>query len=375
MPQQPVRRFRPRQRRCSQAVSDQRAEYEELFRGAGLPLFIEDRSARTDVWTRALPILATVFWLELFGAINLEWSRWANLAAFAAGIAIACGAWALSNRLRGRSPFARPNDIGAWELAGFVLVPALLPAVLNGQTTSAWVTAVGNLLLLGLVYAVIALGLLSILRWTGRHLALQLAGSFSLFARALPLLLLFNLVLVLTTEVWQVFADMGAAQLAATLSLLIVAGVAFLIVQIPREVRTMAAEAGDGTPLDLRERANVGLVMFVAQSVQALVVTVAVWVFFVVFGFIALDQGVVNSWLGHDTQSLMSVTFAGEQLVLSEQLLRVATAIAAFSGLYYVIAVLTESTYRSQFLSDVTSDMREIFAARAQYRRIVASAS
>ena len=42
-------------------------------------------------------------------------------------------------------------------------------------------------------------------------------------------------------------------------------------------------------------------------------------------------------------------------------------AIAAFSGLYYAIAVLTDSTYREEFLNEVTDEMRATFVARAEY--------
>jgi hypothetical protein len=348
---------------------ERRGDIEAIFRRAGLPLFIEDRSAKRDVWTRAMPLLVLVFWLEMFGAVDLSWSAAANVAAVLGGIAILGTAWIVANLARGRRPLQRPNDIGAWELAGFVVIPALLPAVINGQTTSSLVTLLVNLALLGLIYGVIALGLVSILRWSGRHLAQQLAGALMLFARAIPLLLLFNLVLILTTEFWQVFADMRDAQMIATIVLLLAAAAAFVVAQLPREVRKIEADVGQATALESRQLANVGLVMFVAQAVQALVVTAAVWLFFVVFGFIAIDQAVMREWLGHGVESLFEFNLGGQQLVLSTELLRVATAIAAFSGLYYAIAVLIDTTYRSQFLDGVTREMREVFSLRERYLR------
>ena len=42
---------------------------------------------------------------------------------------------------------------------------------------------------------------------------------------------------------------------------------------------------------------------------------------------------------------------------------------AAFSGLYYAIAVLTDSVYRAEFLSELEGTMRETFRARAEYLR------
>ncbi len=42
-------------------------------------------------------------------------------------------------------------------------------------------------------------------------------------------------------------------------------------------------------------------------------------------------------------------------------------AIAALSGLYYAIAVLTDATYREEFLEEITVEMRATFAARVEY--------
>jgi hypothetical protein len=144
---------------------DELAGYERGFRRAGLPLLIEDYSAREDVFTRAVPLLSLVFVAEVLGAIDLDWSLWANLAAVLGGLVFVLLALGLVNRARGRHFFSRPDDVGAPELAAFVIVPALLPLVFGGQWRSALATAAGNLALIGLVYAVVGYGLLEIVRW------------------------------------------------------------------------------------------------------------------------------------------------------------------------------------------------------------------
>jgi hypothetical protein len=98
-----------------------------------------------------------------------------------------------------------------------------------------------------------------------------------------------------------------------------------------------------------------------------LVVALAVFAFFVVFGLLAIDDGVLDAWLGHAGHDLFLVTVAGVDVHPSHELLRVATAIAALSGVYYAIAVLTDPTYREEFLDEVTGDMRLTFAARTEY--------
>jgi hypothetical protein len=134
--------------------------YERRFRQAGLPLLIEDWSAREDALPRAFPLLAFVFLGELLGALNLTWSPLANVGALAAGLGLMLGAVMLTNRLRGRPVTALPRDLGPPELAVFVVLPALLPLLFGGQLTSALVTAGANVVLValaGLYYAIAVL--------------------------------------------------------------------------------------------------------------------------------------------------------------------------------------------------------------------------
>ena len=67
-------------------------------------------------------------------------------------------------------------------------------------------TALANLTLLLLIYAVFGYGLVSIVRWVGRRLWHQLLASFMLLARAVPLLMIFALLAFMSTEMWQVFS-------------------------------------------------------------------------------------------------------------------------------------------------------------------------
>jgi hypothetical protein len=349
---------------------DELEAYERRFRRAGLPMFVAGRTAREEVWTRATPILALVFAVELLGAIDLQWSAAANAGALAGGLAILLGALALINRLRGRPALARPEDVDTPELVGFVVVPALLPLIFGGQTTSALVTALGNLAVLAVLYGVIAYGLLSIVRWAGRRLAGQLAASLLLLARAIPLLMLFSVVLFLTTEMWQVFGEMDDASLVAIAALLVAVGTLFLAARLPREVGALedaVTTSPTAPPLDHRQRLNVGLVMFVSQALQVLVVSLAVGAFFVAFGLLAVDGPLVRTWLGNPADALVDADVLGVHVVLYLELLRVAAAIAAFSGLYYCIAVLTDATYREEFLDDLQVSLRETFHDRARY--------
>jgi hypothetical protein len=353
-------------------VTVERQKYEEQFRRAGLPLLIADRDASKDIWTRAAGLLALIFWIEFLGAVDLTWAWWANALAVIGGLSVLAITWVVANRVRGRTAFERPTDIGKSELAGFVVIPALIPLIFNQQWLSAIVTMAGNLLVLVVIYAVTAFGLIWILRWAGRRLFGQLAGSLALIARALPLLMLFSVVLFMTVEVWQVFADMTRGNLIAIGTLFVLVGALFLFVRLPREVDRIADSVGDDAPpLGRAQRINVGLVLFVSQSLQVLLVTVAVGVFFAAFGTIALSAQLMQNWTGAEIDVIAEWRLIGVDFTLSAQLIVVAGAVAVLSGLYYAIAVFTDGTYREEFLGEVTGEMRKTFEARAEYLKLI----
>jgi hypothetical protein len=350
---------------------NQVADYERRFRRAGLPLFIENYTATEDVFTRAVPVIGFVFIAEMLGAISLNWSPLANVAAALGGLAILLGTYGMLNRARGRRFLAIPDRVGKTELALFVVVPALLPVIFGGQVRSALVTAVGNLLLLGLLYLVIGYGLLSTLRWGSVRLLSQLAMSVATLARAVPLLLLFALVLFMTNEMWQVTSTVTPGVLAVTGALLVGFGTLFLIAELPAEVRSLEREHSAAAPLSSRQRLNVGLLMFTSHALQVLIVSAAMGGFFVLFGAIAIRPEVLHTWIGTNGNELIAFDFLGERARVTEELLRVSGAIAAFSGLYYAIAVLTDATYRAQFLDRLNGELRDTFEQRARYLELV----
>jgi hypothetical protein len=346
-------------------------EYERSFRRAGLPLFIEDRSAYEDVFNRAAPLLALVFLGEMLGAGDLDWPWWQNVLAVAGGLAILLAGFGLINRARGRPFSTVPERLGKTELAGFVLIPALLPLIFGGQVGSAIATAAANLALLGLIYAVGSLGLVSIVRWVLRRLAGQMRTAFTLLARAVPLLAIFVLLSFPTQELWEIFTNPTRGVYAVMISLLAVLAAAFLVVRLPRETRRLENEVGgDSPPLEAPQRVNVGLVMFVSQSVQVLMVSAMICAFLIAFGVLAVDETLRVEWIGTAGDERLAFELFGERVELTDELLRVAAGLAAFSGFYFSIAIFTDSTYRQEFLDEITAEMRESFEQRAEYLRL-----
>ena len=348
-------------------------DLERQFRRAGLPNLIEDYSPSEDVFTRALPVFAFVFFVELLNALNLDYPVWANALFVAGGLAIAIVAFGLANRARGRAFFRAPDRIGAPELAAFVIVPALLPLVFGGQWVSALVTLGVQGLLVVLTYAVIGLGLFSILRWAGAKFFEQLEASLQLLVKAVPLLLFFALIIFFTTEIWQVFTSPEAPRYWTAIVLFILLGLAFLCVRIPATVRDLEQEVGVGDrPLRLRARVNIAAVVLVSQILQVLFVVAAVWLFFVVVGALLITADVRGAWLLVPGDVVFLVPFFGDgDIAVTAQLLRVATGVSTFVGLYYAVQMLVDAAYRDQFIDQMTEQMRETFAARHEYLHLL----
>ena len=367
-------------------------DVERWFRSRGIPHFIDDYSASRDVFTRAVPALTLILVLELVGAMNFEWPWWANLGMAAAGLGALVAGWAVINVVRRRPALERPHRVGPTELAFFVLLVPALDLVAGGQRLTALNTLLGNLALLGLIYLATSYALLPITRWAAGRLWQQLSDVLGLLVRALPLLLLFVTFLFLTAEVWQAAASLDGPFLAVTMALFVLVGVVFVVARIPLEVGTLArfeswadvAALVDGTPaaalrppaaatpagtprLGRRQWGNVGLVVLFTQGLQIAVVSVMIGVFFVGFGLLTVTPMTAASWLGREAHLLVQGELWGRQVALSRELLQVAGFLTAFSGFYFTVYVLTDATYRREFLDEVLSELRQAFAVRAVY--------
>lgn len=372
---------------------------ERWFIERGVPHFIAGYSASRDVFTRTLPILTAIFLLEMLGVLNLEWEPWMNVLAAAGGLAFLVGVWVLANLLRHRRPLSRPEQVGRTELAVFVLAPAVLPLVTDPeQWQSAVTTALANLSLLGIIYLGTSYGLVPMTRWAAIYLARQLGALANLLVRSLPLLLLFVTFLFVNTEVWQVAAHLYGPTLPATLGLFVLVGVLFVVMRLPREVgqlvsfdswqrvveltrgtpaEELSSDAGDASAVRLSRRqwGNVSLVVLVATGVQVVLVSLMIGGFFVLFGMLAIRPDVIESWLASEPHVIATVTLGGTAYRLTEELLRVSSFLAAFSGLYFTVYVLTDAAYRTEFFEEVVGEVRVALAARVVYLAAVDEAA
>ena len=343
-------------------------ELEDGFRRDGLPNLIVDLSAAEDIFTRAIPFLSIVFVIEIVNALDVD-AGWENLLLALGGAAVLFGAFGVLNVVRGRRFLSVPTRVGVPELAAFVVLPALLPVVFSQQFLFGFNTILVNLVIVGLTYVVVGFGLVPIVRWVAMRFFVQLRASVSVLVKAVPLLLFFSLVMFFTTEIWQVFTTSGPATYWTAIGMFVLLGMVFLTVRLPGVVREVQAESlvGD-VPLRRRERLNLAAVALVSEGLQVLFVSAAVWSFYVALGIMLVVVDVREVWLVQPEHVVWTIAWFGERVQVTTELLRVATGVAAFVGLYYAVTILVDPAYRDQFVDVLIKELKSTFERRSESR-------
>ncbi|RHW26912.1 hypothetical protein D0Z08_12025 [Nocardioides immobilis] len=290
------------------------------------------------------------------------------------------------------------------RVAAVVLVAALVGAVVGVVVAVPLSAAAGigaALSAAGVVlasYAVVTLRAWLIVGWAVRRTLRSLGLLVPLVTRALPLLLLFITFLFINAEVWQVSAALDGGVLWVTVLLFAAVAVGFLLTRLPEELDSVDDEVDSrqlldacrGTPLEAAagaiaarvdrvgsvdaevtglQKANLVLVLLVSQTVQVLLLALAVFAFFIVFGVVAMDPEVVGSWTNDGVVHPLTGP-AGDWIGsrLSQELVRVSVFLAAFSGLYFTVYAVTDDAYRRQFFSSVIRELERAVSARVAYR-------
>ncbi len=306
--------------------------------------------------------------------------------------------WFVRNGLPYFVPAERERVRSALRLrkAAPLVVVALLVAVAaavaltmwTDRTSSAPATVTLVAVVAAAVYAVTALRARPILAWALRRTRGSLRQLLPMVTRALPLLLLFITFLFINAEVWQLSANLDGAVLWLTVLMFATIAIGFLLVRLPEEVDRvdddidveLVRRATRGTPIEepVRElfdergedvalqeygdvpgfeRWNLILVLLVTQVAQVLLLSVAVFGFFMVFGGLVMTPEVQAAWTGErEPRANVSV-----------ELVQVATFLAAFSGLYFTVAVMTDETYKAQFFTEVLAELERAVGVRAGY--------
>ena len=371
-------------------TTDDLTELERWFVDRGIPHFIEDYDSSTRVWTRALPFLLVTY---LLAALPIGAETWRDAGIeFAVTITCMVITWVVANIARRRPPFSRPHRIGRVELGVYVFGPTI-GHLLLGEPLDAAIAAGGQVVGLGIAYVVTSYALIPLSTWTLKRSVDSLRIAGAAMARALPLLLLVVTFFFLTAEVWQVFARLRGLPYGLTLLLFLVAGAAFAANRARKELEEGVEVAPEdvpdlvvGTPgerlvtrlddadlgrsrvdLTRRQQINLLLVIVINQVLLAIVVALAIGVFFLVFGFLGIGADVIEAWVLHPATPILTVHVSGRALVLSEELIRVSGFLATFSGFYFGVQSTTDPQLREGLDEFAQDNLRQLFALRRVY--------
>jgi hypothetical protein len=369
---------------------------ERWFVRQGTPTMIAGYGFAGHVLPRMLPVLALVAAASLAWLVPLRsagsW-RWVLLAAV---IVIALIAWvSVSAYLRRRPRFSRPTTIAI--LAAYVAMPVAVPLLqlgIDGTVTPPGGSGVGLLGFLlffaaafGITLLATTYGVGTLLRRALRHAVYDLRNSVRLLGRALPGMLFVTLFLFFTGELWQAMNRLGWERVALVVALFglvtVLAAAARLRDEIGRveqdlsPPRLAAASKGtplarvpfdelaDGplraTPLSGREERNLLLVLATRQLVQAGVVGLALFAFFIVLGLLVVEPDTAEQWIGGPPA--YSVLVPGMPVAM----LRNATLFAAFGSMYFAVTSMSDADHRQQFFAPIIDEIERTLAVRAVY--------
>jgi hypothetical protein len=371
----------------------------------GLPQLIADYRFRSHVLPRMLPFLAGV--VVVSALLSALARARPGIGVLIAGMVVLSGLLAVPvvlARMRRRLPWWSRTGTTI-VLVAYGLTPVVIPLLLLGAygktdtalqigrpgTGTAEVAVVSGLVLvvafaatfvvagLATAYGVVPLAVLAT-----RHALGDMRSSLQLQGRAMPALLFVTFFLFFTGELWQLMNHLAWGRLG--LVLVLFAAVTLLATstrlrgEIDRVEQDLSPErlvaACSGTPLAVLDRAatppspppltarqetNVLLVLATRQLIQAAVVGLGLFAFFVILGLIVVDDTTAAAWIGGPPQRSAWVPF------MPVALFRVAALLAGFGSMYFAITTMTQEGYRHEFFEPVIEDVERALAVRAVY--------
>ncbi len=370
----------------------------------GMPYLIADYRFRSHVLPRMLPFLAAVVVVSL-GLVLF--ARVGPGVGFVVGVVVLLvgliGLPGLLARWGRRMP--RLSGRGATiVLSAYAAAPLLIPLLLIGAygqadralvvgrpgASTAQMVAITGLVLVAAFAAIFAIawfvtayGIVPLAARAIGHATRDMRRGLQLQGRAMPTLLFVTFFLFFTGELWQLMNHLAWGRLV--LVLLLFAAVTVLatgarlrgeIDRVEQDLSAarvaaacagtpLAADAPDSVatppPLTARQETNVLLVLATRQLIQAAVVGLGLFAFFVVLGLIIVDQETASTWIGGAPQHSDWIPF------MPVALFRAAALLAGFGSMYFAITTMTQAEYRREFFEPVVGDVERALAVRAVY--------
>ncbi|WP_157240893.1 hypothetical protein [Catenuloplanes japonicus] len=382
---------------------------ERWFVRRGVPLMIEDYRFRRHVLPRMLPFLAFVsvtslLWLVRRWADQDYW-WWVLAGTLAVGTLVWTGLTAFGRRL----PRFSRKTAGA-ILVCYAVMPVIVPLLeflisrsnsspgvgvgerISEQHTSFAGAVAAFLSIFAVLFAAAWLattyGVVPLVRRGLRHAVHDMRNSVRIQGRALPTLLFVTLFFFFTGELWQATDRLSWSRVWAVVVLLASVTVLATATRLRDEIgrveqelhparlskdcrRTPLAElpmeeiAPDGAlkpvPLKPQQVGNLLLMLATRQLIQATVVGVGLFTFFLMLGWLVVLPETAEQWIGAPPR-LSAATFG-----LPVALLRNALILAAFGSMYFAVTSMSDAEHRRQFFAPILDEVERTLAVRAVY--------
>ncbi|MDX3661030.1 hypothetical protein PV646_27320 [Streptomyces sp. ID05-26A] len=370
---------------------------EQWFVRQGAPTMIEGYGFRSHVLPRMLPALTFVAvgsfaWLVLQQFTGL--SRGLLLGVI---VAVMVSAWVLLSLFVRRMPSFSPR-MTVLVLIVYAVIPVITPLIQyaleirftapdgDAEPEPVWGALAWFVVVFGLAFVATMLattyGLGALLKAAIRHVIADLRNSVHLIGRALPPMLFVTLFLFFTGELWQAMNRLLWPRVSLVVllfaSITVLAAAARLRDEIGRveqdlrpEVLTVACK---GTPLsgveiaeplppkrlNGRQSRNLLVMLAIRQLVQAAVIGLSLFVFFVILGLIVVTPEIAEQWIGSP---------AIESMIpgVPSAMLRNATLFAAFGSMYFSVISMSDAEHRRQFFAPVIEKVERTLEVRAVY--------
>jgi hypothetical protein len=370
---------------------------ERWFVRQGTPTMIVGYSFLTHVLPRMLPALvfvalASLAWLVPLRAAGSD--RWGLLGVV---LAVTLAAWGITGVFVRRSPrFSRPAVVAI--LIAYAAMPIAVPLLQLGIDGAVTAPGGSGLGLLGFVLFFAAAfcatmlattyGFGTLVRRAIRHALEDMGNSVPVLGRALPMMLFVTLFLFFTGELWQAMNRLTWWRLVLVVALFAAVTVLAAAARLREEIgrveqdlsppRLTAAIAGtplagvsipdltsDGpqrpVPLNGQQSRNLLLHLATRQLIQATVVGVALFGFFIILGLVVVTPETAEQWIG--SPPVPSALAPAVPVAL----LHNATLFAAFGSMYFAVTSMSDADHRRQFFAPIIEEIERALEVRAVY--------
>ncbi|MEV6636871.1 hypothetical protein AB0M54_39665 [Actinoplanes sp. NPDC051470] len=373
----------------------------------GLPQLIADYSFTGHILPRMVPFLALVAVTGLLWPLRDELSPVGRFITVAVVLVGGVVAGILLNRFRRLPTF--PRWMAVTVVVAYGIMPLLIPlldvavwhrasapqlhagAITEGSTTflRAFVAFLAIFVALFEVSRLATTyGALPMLERAVRHAVRDLRNTVRLQSRALPMLLFVTLFFFFTGELWQAMNRLSWWRLSGVLTLFaavtVFAAAGRLreeIGRVEQDLSTPTLEAAckdtplehlpigelvpDGgahpPPLNSRQVGNLLVMLASRQLVQAMVVGLWLFAFFLIVGLLVVSPETAEQWIGgppHYSPVFPDVPSA---------LFRNAALLAGFGSMYFAVTSMIDTENRRQFFAPILDEVESTLAVRAVY--------